>query len=116
MDTASSKNSLVTPTSVVYVRDIKSREKAWSPGESRRHPEPLPQRQHTRKRHRENNIWPIDRSWQWEVSICNIVEQSGIHNFQGGKILLDSKLIFDMFDNFLRFYHDKEVVQFLRYG
>ncbi len=47
------------------------------------------------------------------MSICNIVEQSGTHNFQGCKIQLDSKLKFDMFDNFLRFYDNKEVVQFL---
>ncbi len=113
MDTTSSKNSLVTPTRVVFIKDINSSEKTE---ESLTQPEPLPQNQHARNKHRKNSFWTLDRSWEWEVSICNIVEQSGTHNFQGCKIQLDSKLKFDMFEIFLRFYHDKEVVQFLRYS
>ena len=69
--------------------------------------EQLPQRS-------EHKVAP---SLDWSfVNVCNIVEQSGVPNVEGCKIPLSSKLNLSEWEKRLVSYHDKEVVEFLRYG
>ena len=54
--------------------------------------------------------------WESIVDICNTVERSGKHNYQGCKIPVESGINCDAFECMLTHYENRRIVDFLRYG
>ena len=51
-----------------------------------------------------------------DILACQLVEASGVPNFQGCKIVLDTHFNLDNWEKMLLHYHDKAVIQFLKFG
>ena len=57
----------------------------------------------------------VDRCEFW-VSTFHRVCMSGKHNFEGERIQVNDKWDFDYLERELQEYHDKQVIEFFRYG
>ena len=75
---------------------------------------PLPQRKCSRLRN--FRTLPPESLNETDILNCKLVEASGVPNFQGCRIPLETHLNLDVWERLLSDYHDREVVQFLKFG
>lgn len=76
---------------------------------------PLPQRKFGRSGQRSKSVVTAP-DWGNELQICELVELSGVPNFQGCRIELATHFCLDRWEELLREYPDKQVIDLLRYG
>ncbi len=61
-------------------------------------------------------VQDICGDWTYEIQSANIVEASGVSNAKGCKIPVRSKLNIENWEKRLEHYHDKEVLEYQKYG
>lgn len=75
-----------------------------------------PQPKRTVLERNNRNSDPNYHRWKGFIQNCDQVEESGVPNFKGCKIPVNTHFNLDEWERLLVNYEDKEVVQFLRYG